>query len=356
MGSATAAGPPATMRGVVLPGGRRVELREVPVPVPGHGQVLVEVRASSICGSDLRAIYREHLGRGAEAYTGVIAGHEPAGAVVAAGPGVERFGPGDRVAIYHIAGCGVCPECRSGSMVACSGRSRAAHGWQRDGGHAPYMVAEERTLVPLPEPLTFADGACVACGFGTAYEALCRLGVGGRDRVLVTGLGPVGLAVGMLARLLGAREVLGAETSEARRALAVELGVVDEAHPPEALAADAGAIGADVAVDCSGAAAARVLALDGLRRFGRCAFVGEGGDVTIDVSRQLIHKDITLLGSWVTSVARMEELTGLLARTGVHPDRTVTHRFGLEQAAEAYATADAQAAGKVVIEPAASGE
>jgi threonine dehydrogenase-like Zn-dependent dehydrogenase len=81
--------------------------------------------------------------------------------------------------------------------------------------------------------------------------------------------------------------------------------------------------------------------------------VGEGGDVTIDVSRQLIHKDITLIGSWVTSVARMEELTGVLARAGLHPDMTVTHRFGLDRAADAYALADSGTAGKVVIEPAA---
>ena len=353
MAAAPAAGLPATMLGVVLPGGRRVETREVPVPVPGHGQVLLAIQASSICGSDLRAIYREHLGRGAEAYTGVIAGHEPAGIVVAAGPGAERFGPGDRVAVYHIAGCGVCPECRSGSMVACTGASRAAHGWQRDGGHAPYMLAEERTLVPLPEPLTFADGACVACGFGTAYEALCRLRVSGRDRLLVTGLGPVGLAVGLLGRLLGAREILGSDPSPPRRALAVQLGAVDAAHDPGDLAPDG--IGADASVDCSGAAPARLLALEGLRRFGRCAFVGEGGDVTIDVSRQLIHKDITLIGSWVTSVARMEELTGVLARAGLHPDMTVTHRFGLDRAADAYALADSGTAGKVVIEPAAPG-
>ncbi len=355
MGAVPAAGLPATMVGVVLPGGRRVETREVPVPSPGHGQVLLAIRASSICGSDLRAIYREHLGQGAEAYTGVIAGHEPAGEVVAAGPGVERFGPGDRVAVYHIAGCGVCPECRSGSMVACTGASRAAHGWQRDGGHAPYMLAEERTLVPLPEPLTFADGACVACGWGTAYEAVCRLGVSGRDRVLVTGLGPVGLAAGLLARLLGAREVVGSDPAAPRRELAVALGAVDAAHDPADLAGDAAGIGAHVSLDCSGAAPARLLALEGLRRFGRCAFVGEGGDVTIDVSRLLIHNDVTLLGSWVTSVARMEELTGVLARAGLHPDVTVTDRFGLDGAAEAYALADSGTSGKVVIEPAARG-
>src|SRR5918911_4361146 len=107
------------MRGTYLPGARRVEQRSVPDPAPGPGQVVLAMRASTICGSDLRAIYREHLGVGAEAYQGVIAGHEPAGEVVAVGPGCRRIGVGDRVAIYHIAGCGMCEECRRGYMIGC---------------------------------------------------------------------------------------------------------------------------------------------------------------------------------------------------------------------------------------------
>jgi threonine dehydrogenase-like Zn-dependent dehydrogenase len=88
---------------VLLPGGSRVELREFPEPVPGIGQVVVRVKASSICGSDVRAIYREHLGKGAEGYIdGTIGGHEPCGQVEAIGPGVMSVKPGDRVAIYHI--------------------------------------------------------------------------------------------------------------------------------------------------------------------------------------------------------------------------------------------------------------
>ena len=75
-----------SMRGVRLPGGRPVEFAEVPVPAPGHGQVLVKMKASSICGSDIRAIYREHLGHGPEAYQGVIAGHEPMGRSWPLGP------------------------------------------------------------------------------------------------------------------------------------------------------------------------------------------------------------------------------------------------------------------------------
>ncbi len=117
------------MCGAYLPGGRTVELRDVPVPVPGHAQVLVAMRASTICGSDLRAIYREHLGTGPEAYQGVVAGHEPAGEIVAIGPGCRRFCEGDRVVLYHIAGCGLCGDCRSGYMVSCTSPLRAAYGW-----------------------------------------------------------------------------------------------------------------------------------------------------------------------------------------------------------------------------------
>ena len=103
-----------TMQGVVLPGDRRVEMREYHIPQPGYGQALVRMKASSLCGSDLRAIYREHLGKGAEAYQGVIAGHEPCGVIEEVGPGMRRFKAGDRVIMYHIAGCGVCDECRAG--------------------------------------------------------------------------------------------------------------------------------------------------------------------------------------------------------------------------------------------------
>lgn len=112
------------MRGVVLPGGSRVELRQFPDPQPGIGQVVVRMKASSICGSDVRAIYREHLGKGAEGYVdGTIGGHEPCGQVEEIGPGVTSVKPGDRVAIYHIAGCGHCRDCRVGFMISCSSRA-----------------------------------------------------------------------------------------------------------------------------------------------------------------------------------------------------------------------------------------
>ena len=192
-----------TMSGVVLPGDSTVKHVQVDVPEPGYGQVLLRMKASSICGSDIRAIYREHLGSGPEAYRGVIAGHEPCGQVAAVGPGCRRLSVGDRVVVYHIAGCGVCEECRHGYMIGCTSPLRAAHGWQRDGGHAEFLLAEESTCILLPDQLSYVDGALVSCGFGTAYEGLLRLELSGQDSLLVTGLGPVGLAAAMLGRALG---------------------------------------------------------------------------------------------------------------------------------------------------------
>lgn len=342
------------MRAVFLPGDRRVEVRDVPVPSPGEGQVLVAVKASGICGSDLRAIYRQHLGRGPEAYRGVVAGHEPAGEIVEAGPGCRRFRAGDRVALYHIAGCGLCPDCRAGYMISCTSPERAAYGWQRDGGHAEYLLAEERTCVALPEPLTFVDGACVACGFGTAYEAVCRASVSGRDAVLVCGLGPVGLAVGLLARAVGARLRVGVDTVPQRRALAVDLGAVDLAVPAgdeavEAVRAATGGHGCEASFDCSGSGAGQLGALLGTRRWGRCVLVGEGGHLQVDVSAAIIHPQLTVHGSWVTSVGRMDELMDRLVRWGLHPEAVVSDRFSLDQAAEAYAAADGASRGKVAL-------
>ena len=346
---------PTNMKGVVLPGNSTVEFREFAVPTPQHGQVLVQMKASSICGSDIRAIYRAHLGKGPEGYQpGTIAGHEPCGQIIETGPGCKEFKAGDRVILYHISGCGVCDDCKAGYMISCHNENRAAYGWQRNGGHAPYLLAEENTCVRLPDNLSYVDGALIACGFGTAWEALTRMRVNGADRLLVTGLGPVGLAAAMLGKSLGVNEVIGADTSLERVQLSRELGLVDhailsDADTLEKIRELTDAKGCEVSIDCSGAAPARLLALQGTRQWGRCCYVGEGNDVHFDVSPVLIHPQITLFGSWVTSLGHMAQLTERLSRWDLHPEKTVTHRFRLEDAAEAYRIADEGRSGKVTI-------
>lgn len=345
---------PQTMTGAILPGDSTVKLEEFAIPEPGHGQVLIKTKASTICGSDIRAIYHEHLGKGPEGYQGVIAGHEPAGQVVAEGAGLKRFKNGDRVIVYHISGCGVCNDCRRGYMISCTSPYRAAYGWQRDGGMAPYIVADEKDLVLLPDELTYVDGAQIACGFGTVYEGLEKIGISGNDAILVVGLGPVGLASLMLAKALGANLLIGIDTVEERLSLAKDLGLVDHAMlaGPNNVAdirALTGGNGVERAVDASGSDKGRLTAIQATRKWGKIVFIGEGGTASFQPSPDIIHDQKTVYGSWVTSIWLMEELVERIVRWGIHPEELVTHRFTLDQAAEAYALMASGKCGKVAV-------
>ncbi len=344
-----------TMTAAYLPGNSTAELRRVSVPSPGHGEVLLRMKASTICGSDIRCIYREHLGKGPERYQGVIAGHEPCGQIVAVGEGCRRFKEGDRAIVYHISGCGVCNDCRRGYMISCtSEKYRRAYGWQRDGGMAEYMLAEEKDLIALPDELSYADGAQVACGFGTVYEGLEKIGINGNHAVLVTGLGPVGLATAALCRALGANKVIGIDVVEERMKIALDLALCDAvlASGPdnvEQVKELTGGHGVERAVDCSAHPAARATAIRATRKWGKIAFIGEGGTVEIQPSPDMIHDQKTVYGSWVTSTWLMEELVERLVRWNLHPAKIITHRFALEQAGEAYALMASGKCGKVAV-------
>ncbi len=344
------------MRGALLPGDGTVALRSFDIPTPGHGEVLIRVKASTICGSDIRCIYHEHLGKGPEGYRdGMIAGHEPSGQIVEVGPGCRRFDVGDRVVVYHISGCGVCNDCRRGYMISCtSERWRRAYGWQRHGGMADYLLAEEKDLVLLPDALSYADGAQIACGFGTVYEGLRKIDVCGADAVLVTGLGPVGLAAAMLARALGAARVIGIDVNAYRLDLARSLGLCDDVLPagPDDVAEVlrlTGGRGVEKAVECSASEHARRTAVRATRRWGRIVFIGEGGTCRLEPSPDLIHDQKTIYGSWVTSIWQMEELVERIGRWGLHPADLITHRYELDRAGEAYATMASGRCGKVAV-------
>ncbi len=345
----------SSMIGAVLPGNSTTEIREFPIPSPGYGEVLIKMKSSTICGSDIRCIYREHLGKGPEGYqAGMIAGHEPCGQIVSAGPGLRRFKEGDRVIVYHISGCGVCNDCRRGYMISCTSDYRRAYGWQRDGGMAEYILAEEKDLVLLPNELTYTDGAQVACGFGTVYEAIQKIGVSGDDAVLVTGLGPVGLAALMLARAKGANLLIGTDAVPERLELAQALGLVDKAIPAGQDAAEqirelTGGHGVEKAIDCSANDKGRLTAVQATRKWGDIAFVGEGGSCCFQPSPDIIHDQKKIHGSWVTSIWLMEELVERLVRWRLHPADLVTHRFALTEVESAYSLMAEGRSGKIAV-------
>ncbi|HHU7298720.1 TPA: zinc-dependent alcohol dehydrogenase family protein, partial [Escherichia coli] len=328
------------------------------VPTPGINQVLIKMKSSGICGSDVHYIYHQHRATAAAPdkplYQGFINGHEPCGQIVAMGQGCRHFKEGDRVLVYHISGCGFCPNCRRGFPISCTGEGKAAYGWQRDGGHAEYLLAEEKDLILLPDALSYEDGAFISCGVGTAYEGILRGEVSGSDNVLVVGLGPVGMMAMMLAKGRGAKRIIGVDMLPERLAMAKQLGVMDHGYLATTeglpqIIAELTHGGADVALDCSGNAAGRLLALQSTADWGRVVYIGETGKVEFEVSADLMHHQRRIIGSWVTSLFHMEKCAHDLTDWKLWPRNAITHRFSLEQAGDAYALMASGKCGKVVI-------
>jgi D-arabinose 1-dehydrogenase-like Zn-dependent alcohol dehydrogenase len=254
------------VRGVVFLGERKVELRSFPDPTPGPGEVVLEMKASGMCGSDLK-FYRSAPGEAQKALglgdraEPFIGGHEPCGVVVARGPGVsEKEAPtGQRVMDHHYAGCGVCSHCRVGWSQLCRA-GITVYGVTAHGGHADYLKVPVRTIVEMPEELSFAEGAAVACGTGTAFGALKRMNMNGGDTLAVFGQGPVGLSATVIGVAMGAR-VIAVETSPERMKLAEAFGAdavinASQEDPVAALNDLTSGKGVDLALECSGAAAA----------------------------------------------------------------------------------------------------
>ena len=347
------------MRGIVFTGDSNLELVEFLDPVPGPRDVVLDIKASGMCGSDLK-LYRPPAGAAFKALglkdsgAPVIAGHEPCGIVAAVGKDVDSriVKLGDRVTLHHYQGCWNCSECRKGWTQMCE-RTAVVYGVTGHGGHAPYMRAAVETLVHLPEELSFSTGAAISCGTGTAYGALLRLDVSARDTIAVFGQGPVGLSATQLAAAMGAR-VIAIDVSADRAAAARDFGathVIDASSedPVEAIMALTGGKGAPKALDTSGSAPGRSAAVRCASAWGRVCFVGEGGEVTLNVSPEIIRKQLTLVGSWTLNSAAVADCIKFIADHGLDVDKLFTDRWTLDQADVAYKAFDKQAAGKGVF-------
>jgi 2-desacetyl-2-hydroxyethyl bacteriochlorophyllide A dehydrogenase len=349
------------MKGMVFKGNRQIELMEFPDPTPGPGEVVLEIKASGMCGSDLK-FYRAAdataaLGLGAISGP-LIAGHEPCGVVAAVGPGVspKQARVGQRVMQHHYRGCGACDHCSTGWMQLCVEGVAEVYGATGHGAHARYMKCPARTLVPLPDELSFAAGAAISCGTGTAWGALQRLTLTADQTIAVFGQGPVGLSATLLAAQMGAR-VIALDVNDARLERAREFGaqaLINPSKTPDVVQAIRDLThgrGAHASLDASSSPNARAQAVRCVRTWGKACFVGEGDSVTLDVSPDLLRRQVTLIGSWTFSTVGQGACAEYCADRGIDLDRLFTHRWTLDQAVEAYTLFDRQSDGKGVIVP-----
>jgi 2-desacetyl-2-hydroxyethyl bacteriochlorophyllide A dehydrogenase len=217
-----------TMRAAVFVSRNRIELREVPRPTPGPGEVLVEITLTTICGTDVHILRGEYPVR-----PGLVVGHEPVGRVAEIGAGVRGYAPGDRVVIGAITPCGQCRACLSNDGAQCShgeGSYEALGGWRFgntiDGCQAEYVVVPDAqaNLAKIPDALEDEDVLLCPDIMSTGISAAENGGVRIGDAVAVFAQGPIGLCATAGARLAGASLVIGVESIPKRAEIAKRMG------------------------------------------------------------------------------------------------------------------------------------
>ena len=331
-------------------GGGKIEFVEkpVPVPAPGPGELLVQVKANALCGSERGQFYNGS--------PHVTPGHEAAGVVALAGSDT-RTPVGTPGAIFLMAFCGQCRSCQLGHTNQCFAK-KGDLGFTRDGGYAPYELVPENVFFAVGADLPLAHATLLLDIMGTGGHAIGQAQKMRPDieSVLVAGAGPIGLGVLAMAKILLGPDVPVFLTDRVsyRLALAERLGGVPvnvaELTAQDALETAGLHGGADIAIDTSGKAAARQTCLSALGKRGVLVCVGHGEGLNVEVSPDLIAPERAVLGS---EYFRFDELAVNLARLREHQDylaQIITHRFGVADIQRAFETFFAGETGKVVIE------
>jgi len=338
--------------------GPGAELVEVPVPSPGEGEVLVRVHAASICGTDLHIYEWNEWAESRIPRVPMTFGHEVAGTVEVVGPEVHHVQPGAFVAAETHIACGQCATCRTGRAHIC--QNLRILGVDTDGAFAEYVVIPAANAWIVGEGI-HPDAASIMEPFGNAVHAAFGT-EGGEDLptnpVAVIGCGPIGLFAVGIARALGAWKVIAVEPNDERRALAAKMGadlLVDPKteDPVEVVLRETAGTGAEVVLEMSGNAKAIDQGTHMLARGGRMSLLGlPDGPVTLDLNDQVIFKEARILGITGREMFRTWQQTTTLLSTGrVDVTPVITHRFGLDAFAEAFATAASGHAAKVIMFP-----
>jgi L-idonate 5-dehydrogenase len=315
----------------------RVEKRKT--PEPKAGEVLVRLGAGGICGSDLH--YFHHGGvADFRLREPLILGHEIAGEIVALGPGVTTLQTGDRVAINPARYCGVCDQCRAGRSNLCSevrffgSASRFPH---VQGGFAEYFCAAETQCIPLTSDIPFPVIAC-AEPLSVVLHAANQADQLSDKRVLITGAGPIGLLLAIVARYAGAREIAITDRVQAPLDVATRVGAdqaMNVAENPSALGELSKKIGGfDVALEASGAPPALVDCVESVKPGGRIVQVGMLSSATVPLGR-LIARELELVGTFRFNDEFGKAVT-LLDRGQIKVDALITQQMPLAQAREGF--------------------
>ncbi|ABP94373.1 MULTISPECIES: zinc-dependent dehydrogenase [Metallosphaera] len=336
------------MKAIIMEGGKAV-LKEVPIPKLGQGDVLVEMKACGLCGTDIEKMCGQYTA------SQPILGHEPAGVVAESMSDAVK--PGDRVFAHHHVPCYECYYCKKGSPTMCPyyRKTNLDPGGFAEFFRVPAWNVEKGGILVLPSNVSFEEGSFVE-PLATVVRAQRRVGISRDDSVLIVGAGPMGLLHLLKIKDMGVSNVIISDVSEYRLNFAESLGASLLLNPTkhqveqEAKKATDGR-GVDVAIIASGAPQAILSGLNSVRKGGRVLLFGvpyKGTILNYDIS-ELLNNEISVIPSNAAVEEDTREALKLISERRVDVRKLVTHRYDLEQFHEAVRVAKQGNAIKVVI-------
>jgi len=345
------------VKAAVLEAIEELVVREVPAPEVEAGGVLVRVHACAVCGSDIRMFHHGNPRLKPPA----VMGHESSGVVEAVGKEVTKFKQGDRVAIGADVPCGECAFCEAGLGNNC--QINYAMGYQFPGSFAEYVclnriVVNHGPVHLVPEHVSF-DEAALAEPLGCVLNALELSDVRLGDTVVVIGAGPIGCMIIRVARLMGATRVVVAQRSRPRLEMAKRFGAdvyicSSEEDAVARVLEETGGLGADVILTACSAPEAQADAIRMAKNRARVNFFGglPKGKSMVTLDTNVIHyKELFVMGAHGCVPRHHRQALDLIASGAVGAADFISHRFPLDQAAEAFSTAESHAGMRVVINP-----
>jgi propanol-preferring alcohol dehydrogenase len=309
--------------------GKPLELQQIPIPAAGEEDVLVRVRASGICHSD--AHYR--AGRSGMGMLPITLGHEVAGEVEWVGAKVTSVQAGDRVCLHYNISCGDCYYCNSGNEQFCTTVKMIGH--HVDGGYAEYIAMPARNAVPLPDEISFEEGATLMCASATAFHALHRGRVKDGETVAVFGVGGLGLSAIQLAKALGAVEVYAVDIKQDKLELASEYGAIpvdgSRTDAVEEIRKLTRGKGVDVALEMIGLPVTMKQTIESLGVLGRAVIVGLSQiPLEIHPYHTLIGYETEVIGSNDHLLQELPVLIDLARRNVLDTSHVVSQRIPLD--------------------------
>lgn len=326
------------MQAWVLNGANDIEYKELPIPAPQEGWVLLKVKACGICGSDIPRIYDT----GAHKHP-LIPGHEFAGIVEETGSGVDKALTGSRVGVFPLIPCGVCPQCVNKRYEMCDNYNYT--GSRCDGAFAGYVCVPAANLIKLPDNVSFEQAAMLE-PMAVAVHAMRAIGAGAGDTIAVCGLGTIGMLLYMFLRDAGHKDVFVIGNKDFQKKQAYMLGA-DDAHYCDSRKEDAlawirqrsGGKGADVFFECVGRNETVTLGLNAAAKGGKLMLIGNPHS-DMELMRndywQILRKQLRVQGTWNSSFTLDDNddwhyVIRRLSEGDISPQELITHRLSLKE-------------------------